>query len=255
MRSFARYLKRQPARLPPDACPNILIRFNLCALALIAICTPTSTSAYDGQEAINQLKLEVFSQISRIPGWCTEEKAMHFIDLVLETRPQLCVELGIFAGRSLYPVAKALELIGEGMVIGIDPWSREEAIRYCDPKKDQKNIAWWKSLDIDSFFYHCSLLVRSFGLEDYVDIVQGSSEEASAWIDGPIDILHIDGNHSEIGSLLDVELYLPKVRSGGYIWFNDALWAQRKKACDMLCEQCDVVKSIDGANCFLFKKR
>ena len=40
----------------------------------------------------------------------------------------------------------------------------------------------------------------------------------------PIDILHIDGNHSEQASYLDVTKWVPLVRSGGWIFFDDMTW-------------------------------
>ena len=69
-----------------------------------------------------------------------------------------------------------------------------------------------------------------------------------------IDILYIDGNHSEPASMKDVMLYLPKVRQGGYIWYNDSIWPERQEALDLLSEECEVVKLIDDGNCILFKK-
>jgi predicted O-methyltransferase YrrM len=39
-----------------------------------------------------------------------------------------------------------------------------------------------------------------------------------------IDILHLDGNHSAEASTRDVENYLPRLRRGGYLWFDDVNW-------------------------------
>ena len=69
-----------------------------------------------------------------------------------------------------------------------------------------------------------------------------------------IDILHIDGNHSEEASFFDIVTYYPKVKSGGYIWFDDKNWATTKKAIDYLYENCIYIQMVDNGNCILFQK-
>ena len=68
-----------------------------------------------------------------------------------------------------------------------------------------------------------------------------------------IDILHIDGNHSELASVRDVTTWLPRVKSGGYIWFDDTNWATTQRAIALLYVSCEVVKDV--GDCRLFRKR
>ena len=70
-----------------------------------------------------------------------------------------------------------------------------------------------------------------------------------------IDILHWDGAHASAACLQDVKLYLPKVRSGGYIWVNDSLWEEMQEGIELLLGSCEVVKLIDQGNCILFRKK
>lgn len=222
-------------------------------MILLVICT-SQVFGYTKDE-VDKLKLEVSSNITSLEGWCSVERAMHFIDLVLEIKPKVCVELGVFGGRSLYPVATALKFLGDGIAIAIDPWDRFECIKYYDPMKDEASLRWWGKLNIDFIYSSYLYMLKRFDLETYVETIRKTSEEAEREIDEVIDIIHLDGNHSRLTSSLDVILYLPKVRKGGYIWMNDALWNDRLEAVDLLKQSCDIVKQVDNGNCILFRKR
>ncbi len=206
------------------------------------------------REEADRLKLEVTSNLPAFEGWCSVEKALNFIDLAIEIEPESWVELGAFGGKSVYPAAAALRLIGKGTVIAVDPWDKFECIKYYDPVKDEASLRWWGKLNIDFIYSSYLTMMQRLGLEPYVDTVRKTSEEAEKEIDS-IDVIHMDGNHSRLVSSLDVILYLPKVRKGGYIWMNDATWADRAEAVQLLKEACDVVKTIDNGNCILFRKR
>ena len=109
-------------------------------------------------------------------------------------------------------------------------------------------------MNLDRIYQSFLSMLSKYGLEKYCKTIRKTSEKAAPEIES-IDVLYIDGNINEAISLQDVKLYLPKVRSGGYIWINDALWANRQSSLDLLLESCTVVKLIDGGNCILFKKR
>ena len=96
-------------------------------------------------------------------------------------------------------------------------------------------------------------------MENYITIYKSKSSDCVDMID-KIDILHIDGNHEEESSYRDVELYVPKVKKGGYIWFDDANWYQTQKALNLIesefnCKLVDKAKSDDPNNfCNLYIK-
>jgi len=70
-----------------------------------------------------------------------------------------------------------------------------------------------------------------------------------------IDILHIDGNHFEDIALGDAEIWLPKVKKGGYIWFDDANWPETRRAVQFMKENCDLdMERSIGDDCYLFQK-
>jgi len=214
----------------------------------------TAFSSLSAEYTRKQLKQSVCDALPQINGWCSQEKALSFIDLVLEVKPNVCVDIGSFAGASLFPVAKTLKFLKNGVVIGIDPWDTSENLRHFDLIADPVNTLWWAQINFDSIFSSCKTMIQNYDLTDYCILYRMTSEKAAANID-QIDILYIDGGHSEGAFTTDVLLYLPKVRNGGYIWLNDSLWEQAQYAIEILMERCDVVDLIDNGNCILFKKR
>lgn len=212
------------------------------------------SSQLHAQGNVEELKEHVCNVLPSLHGWCSREKALNFIDLVLETKPKVCVEIGVFGGSSLFPVASTLKFLGEGVIIGIDPWDKMECIKYFDPKEDEAHLNWWGKVNLERIYTSYIGMLRMFALEDRCITIKATSEKAASAV-ASIDILYMDGNHNEKVSTRDVELYLPKVCSGGYVWINDSLWPEMQAAVDLLMEECDVVKLIDNGNCILFKKR
>lgn len=63
--------------------------------------------------------------------------------------------------------------------------------------------------------------LRTAGVQDYVEPIIASSEEAVRNWNKPIRLLFIDGDHSYEASRRDYELWSPFVVPGGYICFHD----------------------------------
>jgi hypothetical protein len=64
-------------------------------------------------------------------------------------------------------------------------------------------------------------------LEHQIKLIRGTSLEVQPIFD--IDILHIDGNHSDVTSYIDVTKWVPLVKSGGWIIFDDMTWYENGK--------------------------
>jgi hypothetical protein len=203
---------------------------------------------------IQNFKQEVVHTVLGMEGWCSEEKALAFIDLILEMRPDVCVEIGVFAGRSFFPIVSTLKFLDHGTAIAIDPWDKVECLKYLDPTDDQSHMKWWGKLNMDHIYYLFLNTLRHHDLERHSKVIKSSSEKAASSIQ-TIDFLYLDGNHSQIVSALDVALYLPKVRSGGIICVNDTLWPQMQPAVDVLIEQCEMVQLLDNGNAIIFRKK
>ena len=63
--------------------------------------------------------------------------------------------------------------------------------------------------------------IEQAGVQDYVEPIVASSEEAAKSWDAPIRLLFIDGDHSYEGTRLDFALWSPHVVPGGVIAFHD----------------------------------
>lgn len=189
-------------------------------------------------------------------SWCSQEKTNLLMDLVLLEKPEVCVEIGAFSGSSILPVGATLQFLKKGKVYAIDAWSNTVATQYWDDKDPNK--AWWASLDMKAVHKSYQALISSWKLKNYCQELAMSSENAIKKLES-IDFLHLDGDYSEIGSLNDVQLYLPKVKSGGYILLSNLFvminGKQPKLASfSALLEDCEIVCEIERDNAILFKK-
>ena len=209
-------------------------------------------------EASRSLINDTLSKMGGFVGWCSKEKAHKMMLLIIATKPNVCAEIGVFGGRSSYPTLRALEhnkrTEGKsGVLHAIDPWSNAEAVRNFNPTEAHAN--WWRSVPLGKIHEQFNVSLQTSGLTSYCVIHKQTSSEAFQQLPKAIDILHIDGNHSQESSTSDVETYLPKVKEGGYVWFNDIHWATRKAAFAILLEQCDLIYT-DAENKFaLLRKR
>jgi predicted O-methyltransferase YrrM len=187
------------------------------------------------------ISLGCLDDISRtlpgLHGWCTIEKAHALAELIWQEQPKLCVEIGVFGGRSLFAIATAVRATEQGFSVGIDPWCVDSVL---EGESDPANREWWAKLDMESIFHGAASVlapfIRSCG------ILRATSQDAAQFFgDGSIDFLHIDGNHSEKVSCRDVGLYMPKLRQGGILVFDDVDWRSTKKAQELVADYCDEV--------------
>jgi len=191
-------------------------------------------------------------------SWCSQEKAELLMDLVLVKKPAVCVEIGACTGSTVLPVAATLKHLGRGKVFAIDAWSNEVAVRNWD--ENDPNRPWWSQVSMDTLqkMFHDTL--TTWGLHPYCTTLRMTSEKAADQIPNNIEFLHLDGDYSEIGSMQDVELYLPKVKSGGYILLSGFYTMVNNKQPKLksfcaLFDACDVVAEIEHDNAILFRKQ
>lgn len=195
--------------------------------------------------------------LPKIQGWCSPEKAEMLIRLIVNNKLTALIEIGVFGGSSLIPQAMALKYNDAGKIYGIDPWTKDAALEHMF---DNANKEWWGSLDLRKIYEHCCTNIALYGLDQFVALLPDKAENVvDQFADGSIDLLHIDGNHSEELSYKDATLYLPKVRSGGFVAFDDVWWTDghddptTRKAIMFLGDHCDRIELV--GDCMIFKKR
>lgn len=188
-------------------------------------------------------------------SWCSAKKAELMMDLIFAIRPQVCVEIGVFTGSSLLPVAVTLNYLQTGRIYAIDAWSNSEAVKNMSIHDPSYN--WWNHINMEEIKNRFSALIKQWNLNSCCSVIHAPSEDAAQYIP-EIDFLHLDGNSCEEGALKDVELFLPKVKSGGYILFSNLFQIIDNKLTKMsalwrLFDECEIICEIDN-NTALFRK-
>jgi len=204
---------------------------------------------------MKELCKKIENILPSIHGWCNPVKAKKIVEIILKNKSDLCVEIGVFGGSSLVPTAMSLKFNGKGVVYGIDPWGKQEAL---EEMKAEINKKWWDKVDYEDIYNHCLDNIKKYDISNFCKIIRSKSEDAvSQFQDNSIDLLHIDGNHSEELSYKDAILYLPKVKTGGTILFDDIWWAEEdlittRKAVVFLLKYCKKVEVIE--DCLILEK-
>jgi predicted O-methyltransferase YrrM len=169
---------------------------------------------------MKQLFAHIAESIERNPnGWTSIEKASAISAAILTLRPEFSVEIGVYAGKGLIPMALTHQALNSGKVIGIDPWSPvESAAGQVHPA----DVKWWSQLDHEVVYNACLATIEQYKLNDFVQIQRTTSDKAE--LPPEIGVLRIDGNHGE-QAMKDVQRYCPKVNRGGILFLDDLNWS------------------------------
>lgn len=171
--------------------------------------------------SIVQANRKLFSLIATtIPtmdGWCSLEKACVLASLTLAMKPVSAVEIGIWAGRSLLPVAMAMKTIGSGIITGIDPYSPQESAK-SEVGESEK---WWAAQDHKAIKDKFNAFVRYFQVEQFVRHIEKPSDQVE--LKTSPTLLHVDGSHTD-QAVRDAERFGKLVPLGGIVIMDDINW-------------------------------
>lgn len=187
-------------------------------------------------------------------GWAWPEKAFMLCERIEFEKPSLVVELGVFGGRSMLPMALQLKENGSGVIFGIDPWMSQPCL---EGEMERENKEWWAKVNLEDVMHRFFNQVINLGLSDIAVPIRATSQAcARLFPEGSIDLLHIDGNHSELASLRDIDNYFLKVRLGGLICLDDIHWPSNQAAVRKLDSLCSVILDIKSelGQCRLYRK-
>lgn len=199
----------------------------------------------------NKKPMSFQSLMDSMQGWCTPEKAERLHNLIVSSNSQLTVELGVFSGRSLIAMAMGHKLKGSGMVIGVDAWAKQAAL---EGTNDKANDDWWAAQDLRKIHQDCIKDIFKNEVDDYCSVLKMTSQTFGLLLnDNTIDVIHADSNHSEEVTTREVELFFPKLKSGGYWIADDSNWQSVSKAISMLNERMTVIH--DGGTYTIFQKK
>lgn len=158
------------------------------------------------------------ASLQSLPGWCQLDKSLTLASLILSYRPEITVEIGVFGGRSLIPMALAHKAIGSGLVIGIDAWSKDVAMREQTCDEDR---AWWSALDYQKIYRDFIGEINKRDLSKWARIVVNDSLKVIPPTN--IGVLHVDGAHS-VTAANDMMRFGPHVVRGGFLVTDDTTW-------------------------------
>lgn len=190
-------------------------------------------------------------------GWCDKDKAEMFYDIITKNKSTLCVEIGVFGGSSFVPQAIAMKENGTGLVIGIDPWENQAAI---EEMENAANKRWWSDINFEEIYQKFLSYLKQYEIEEFSKIYRDKSENIiQNFQDESVDVLHIDGNHCEKLAYQDAVMFLPKVKKGGYVFFDDTSWSENgteistAKGLNYLLQYCEKI-CVTGKDCVVLKK-
>jgi len=148
--------------------------------------------------------IEEVSRIAgTVEGWLSDAQGC-----ALYTAAAACtgrgaiVEIGSWKGRSTVWLARGARRAGRS-VHAIDPHvGSREAPEASTLEAFQANI------------YRA-------GAGDHVAAMVMTSADAERVLEGPVELLFVDGDHSPDGAASDADLWLPRVMTGGVVMFHD----------------------------------
>ncbi len=183
-------------------------------------------------------------------GWTTEERASEMAERMLETNAKVSVDIGVFAGRSTIAMGFAARELGDSIVYGIDPWRVDSAVEGDDV---EANARWWReNSNLEHMHQRTMECIWAHRLDKWVVILRAPSQYVPQLFP-VIDFLNVDGCHTEVASCRDVSLYLPRLKSGNYLTFDDTDWGSTQKALGIIEECCDMVS--DNGKARTYRKR
>lgn len=176
------------------------------------------------------MKHSDLAEIMALEGWCPKEKALwtyNAIRHIADGGPVSITEVGVFGGRWLLTAAVAIRdsdvggYFG-GYALGIDPYSKAGGSEGW--AVDSEHNVWWSTVDLHTVRDKALAAIEQLMLSRWCGIVQSPAECVAKVVHCNQQIIHIDGNHSEVASVRDVHTWIPKLAIGGLLILDDCHW-------------------------------
>tara|TARA_R110000868_G_scaffold140124_2_gene355437 strand:+ start:1125 stop:1706 length:582 start_codon:yes stop_codon:yes gene_type:complete len=171
-------------------------------------------------------------QIHDIRGFCNFDD-LYTAQVDRAVGGEVFVELGSLWGRS---TARMAQLIRDSKkdikFYAVDFWDLRGITGGVWSEED---LQWARSMGVEEspdMCYQTMLLTLSrLGLTNYVTPIKLSTREAyKLFADASLDFVFIDADHSYEGVLEDIQLWHPKVKTGGVLAGHDYDWTGVKQA-------------------------
>jgi len=166
-------------------------------------------------------------------------------DHIIKNKYKVATELGVFAGRSVFPIALAIAANQGHAVYAVDAWENEVAT--SAPTSAQDDF-WWEAVDLVAIKSMFLREIVSQNLVSLIKIIELPSAQAcdamARRIGKGIEFLHIDAGHSEAQSLSDVTGWSDLVAAGGTIVLDDIDWPGVRQADEYLAGRFERIEEV-----------
>lgn len=164
--------------------------------------TPSAAKTFD----------EVFAELHDVQGWMSRDQARRLWDRASALRPgDQVVEIGSFHGRSMIVLATAAP---DGVeLVAIDPHGGND-------RGPQEIAGYAREAQEDYEQFHANL--RHAGVHDRVRHLRMFSSAALGEVEGPVELLYIDGAHRFRPALDDIRRWGARVADGGTLLVHDS---------------------------------
>ena len=144
---------------------------------------------YDDCQSWADLQSRVAGSVG---GWMTEPERNYLFEVAKQMQPgQRFMEIGVYGGTTLSVFALMAPASCE--IIGMDSWENDTP--NCDPDTGEP-------VDLRTF---CARNLAKNGVDDRVRLIDGSSHFHGPRWSTPLDVLIIDGDHTEAGARQDLD--------------------------------------------------
>jgi hypothetical protein len=158
-------------------------------------------------------------------GGASLVKVLTLADFIVGNGLRTIVEIGVYRGRLLLPLGSLLTSLGDGIAIGIDPYSETAAMQNDAHGRETDLVAFPATVDWDGLHDHVTAEIVRWGIAAHTRLERARSHDVASGFDpGSIDLLHVDGNHDAAAVARDLGDYLPAVRPGGFVVLDDISW-------------------------------
>lgn len=168
--------------------------------------------------------------LTSLHGWCPAEKMRKLYELITSCPSEIepmAIDMGVWAGRSLFPMALAMRDMKRGMAYGYDAWSNVVATEGTNNPEDD---AWWGKVDMNMILTCFKKSIEFLSLNDWIAWDKIKTQEAARrFEDNSVWLIHQDSAHNVETIIAELELWIPKLVVGGYWVTDDNDWDKAKE--------------------------
>lgn len=161
---------------------------------------------------------DLYAVAAATKGFLPDDEAAALHAAALTARPGLWLEVGTYCGKSTVHVGAAARQVGAQLAT-LD--------HHRGSEENQPGWEWHDASLVDPHTGRLETLpslrrtLWDAGLDDVVSVVVGSTQQVGRWWTSPLELLFLDGNHTEEVAQHDYAAFAPHVVSGGVLCIHD----------------------------------